>query len=113
MTTISIIITIINVICMCVMMHTLGKQKAYDNLLKHYKEAIERTTKQDALIKSHILIWRNIEEKPNVGSEILVRCTGEDGDAIFEEQIFSDVDWESYAKDNQVKKWCYVSDLCY
>ena len=54
MVTIGIIITIINVIGMCVIMHTLGKQNMYDDLLEHYEEALRLIGKQDALIQARL-----------------------------------------------------------
>ena len=60
MVIISIIITIINVIGMCVIMHTLDKQNLYDDLLKHYEEALRLIGKQDSLIQARL--WHNASE---------------------------------------------------
>lgn len=60
MVIIGIIITIINVIGMCVIMHTLGKQNLYDDLLEHYEEALRLIGKQDSLIQAHL--WHNASE---------------------------------------------------
>lgn len=109
MITIGIIITIINVIGMCVIMHTLGKQNLYDNLLKHYEEALRLIGKQDSLIQAHL--WHNASEKPNIGSEVLIQGTGEDGNIIYKKRILDNFDWKAYIKENQVRKWCYTSDL--
>lgn len=109
MVTISIIITIINVISMCVIMHTLGKQNMYDDLLEHYERALRFIAKQDALIQAHL--WHNADEKPNIGSEVIIQGTGEDGNIICKKRILADFDWEVYIKENQVKKWCYTNDL--
>ena len=109
MITIGIIITIINVIGMCVIMHTLGKQNLYDNLLEHYEEALRLIGKQDSLIQAHL--WHNISEKPNIGSEVLIQGTGEDGNIIYKKRILINFHWEAYTRENQVKTWCYTSDL--
>lgn len=109
MITINIIITIINVISMCIIAHTLGKQNMYDNLLEHYEEALRLIGKQDALIQARL--WHNTSEKPNIGSEVLVQGTGEDGNIIYKKRILDNFDWETYIKENQVNKWCYTSDL--
>ena len=109
MVIIGIIITIINIIGMCVIMHTLGKQNLYDNLLEHYEEALRLIGKQDTLIQT--CLWHNASEKPNIDSEILIQGIGEDGNIIYKKQILANFDWEAYIKENQVKKWCYTSDL--
>lgn len=109
MVTIGIIITIINIIGMCVIMHTLGKQNLYDDLLEHYEEALRLIGKQDSLIQARL--WHNVSEKPNIGSEVLVQGTGEDGNIIYKKRILNNFDWEVYIKENQVRKWCYTSDL--
>lgn len=109
MVTIGIIITIINVIGMCVIMHTLDKQNMYDNLLEHYEEALRLIGNQDALIQTRL--WYNASEKPNIGSEVFIQGTGEDSNTIYKKRILANFDWEAYIKANQVRKWCYTSDL--
>lgn len=109
MVTIGIIITIINVIGMCIMMYTLGKQNMYDDLLEYYEEALRLIGNQDTLIQTHL--QHNASEKPNIGSEVLIQGTGEDGNNIYKKRILVNFDWEAYIKENQVKKRCYVSDL--
>lgn len=109
MVTIGIIITIINIIGMCIIMYTLGKQNLYNNLLEHYEEALRLIGKQDTLIQTRL--WHNINEKPNIGSEVLIQGTGEDGNIIYKKRILNNFDWEAYIKENQVRKWCYTSDL--
>lgn len=109
MVTIGIIITIINVIGMYVIMHTLGKQNMYNDLLEHYEEAFRIIGKQDTLIQTRL--WHNTSEKPNIGSEVLIQGTGEDGNIIYKKRILDNFDWEAYIKENQVRKWCYTSDL--
>ena len=109
MVAIGIIITIINVIDMCVIMRTLGKQNMYDDLLEHYEEALRLIGNQDALIQAHF--WHNASEKPNTGLEVLIQGTGEDGNIIYKKRILANFDWEAYIKENQVRKWCYTSDL--
>ena len=109
MVTIGIIITIINIIGMCVIMHILGKQNLYDNLLKHYEEALRLISNQGTLIQARL--WHNASEKPNICSEVLIQGTGEDGNIIYKKRILDNFDWEAYIKENQVRKWCYTSDL--
>ena len=91
MVIIGIIITIINIIGMCVIMHTLGKQNLYDNLLEHYEEALRLIGKQDTLIQT--CLWHNANEKPNIGSEVLIQGTGEDGSIIYKKRILANFDW--------------------
>lgn len=81
MVAIGIIITIINVIGMCVIMRTLGKQNMYDDLLEHYEEALRLIGNQDVLIQAHF--WHNASEKPNTGLEVLIQGAGEDGNIIY------------------------------
>lgn len=84
MVIIGIIITIINIVGMCVIMHTLGKQNLYDDLLEHYEEALRLIGKQDSLIQARL--WHNASEKPNIGSEVLIQGTGEDGNIIYKSE---------------------------
>lgn len=109
MVIIGIIITIINVIGMCVIMHILGKQNMYDDLLEHYEETLRLIGNQDALIQARL--WHNASEKPNIGSEVLIQGTGEDDNIIYKKRILANFDWEAYIKENQIRKWCYTSDL--
>ena len=109
MITISIIITIINVIGMCIITHTLGKQNMYDDLLEHYEEALRLIGKQDALIQARL--WHNASENPNIRLEVLIQGTGEDGNINYKKRILANFDWEPFIKENQVRKWCYTSDL--
>lgn len=81
MVTIGIIITIINVIVIYVIMHTLGKQNMYDDLLEHYEKALRLIGKQDTLIQARL--WHNTSEKPSIDSEVLIQGTGEDGNIIY------------------------------
>ena len=87
MVIIGIIITIINVIGMCIIMHILSKQNLYDDLLEHYEEALRLIGKQDALIQARL--WHNASEKPNIGSEILIQGTGENGNTIYKSEYLT------------------------